>query len=367
VKKFCLLMLIVFIPVCATADIVLSALLKIETGEQQGLKAALPKPENRDILKSIEDLSALRIPAVRDWVYYYATRGRSYFIASVKNSQLYRPIIEEVILYDYPDMPLVIADLPILESSYTPYAVSRAGAVGLWQFMPKTAQMLDLSINTWEDGRRSLIPSTHAALKHLNHLYRHHHSWELALAAYNCGSSRVNRAVSLYPELSYWELVETGVLPVETSLYVQKYAALSLLYRHSRLYGLPSNPEEIIEVSNFDLKKPVSITHVANTVGIPESIIYLLNPQLKMKTTPLIESGYSLLIPVNYSETFYRKEDSLYTIPFSRVKTHKVSSGEYLSKIAKKYNIPMQQLIKLNNLKKPYLLKPGNKLLIPIQ
>ena len=363
-KKILLfLALLCFIP--AKADIILSGLLKSNSKSIEGNSAEIPQTGNLDILTGIEDLSALNIKAVRDQVYHYATRGRGFYLSAVKNGEIYRPVIEEII-NGYPEIPIVISDLPILESSYNPYAVSHAGAAGLWQFMPKTATIFNLSINRWEDGRRCLINSTHAAVQHLYHLYKHHKSWELALAAYNCGSTRINKAVAEHPQMTYWEIVESGALPAETSLYVQRFAALSILYRHNSFFGLPSTPSQDIELYGVPLRKPVSIPNVAEKTGIPESVIYLFNPQLKKAITPLVGEGYVLLIPENYYENFIKNEDKIYTLPYSRVKTYTVVKGDHLSRIAKKHKTSIDRIIHINKLKKPYIIHPGSRLLVPV-
>lgn len=349
----------------AKADIVLSSLIKTQSEKLEGNSADIPVSEGKDILTAIEDLSALNIKAVRNQVYHYATSGKAFYLSAVKNAEIYRPVIEDIV-NGYPEIPIVISDLPILESNYNPYAVSHAGAAGLWQFMPKTATIFNLSINRWEDGRRCLINSTHAAMQHLYHLYKHHKSWELALAAYNCGSTRINQAVANHPQMTYWEIVETGALPTETSLYVQRFAALSILYRHNSFFGLPSTPEQNVELFGIPLKKPVSIPNVSEKTGIPESTIYLFNPQLKKSITPLVGEGYVLLIPENYYESFVNNEDKIYTLPYSRIKTYTVVKGDHLSRIAKKHNTSIDQLIHINKLKKPYIIRPGNQLLIPL-
>ena len=93
-------------------------------------------------------------------------------------------------------LPLELALLPFVESGFDPYAFSNGGAVGLWQFMPSTGVRFGLQQDWWFDGRRDIVQSTDAAIAYMTYLNKMFDGdWLLAIAAYNSGEGRVQRAV----------------------------------------------------------------------------------------------------------------------------------------------------------------------------
>ncbi len=223
-----------------------------------------------------------------------------------------------------------------------------------------------MEIDIWRDERRNLITSTQSAITHLSYLYERHGSWELALAAYNCGSGRVDNAVQTHPGADYWDLVDRGALPAETSTYVQKFSALSIINRNRGLFGFEKPRYKSYRMRYVTLKYPVAINDLSRYSGVQTSSIYFFNPQLKRGSTPLVQKNYSVLIPAENAEILAQNEEKLYKLRFNCIKRHTVKKGEYLGKIAKKYNVPMKYIISINTLKKPYTLYPGSTLYIPI-
>lgn len=329
------------------------------------IQRKIPQNKKNNLCNGIRDLSVLHIPQVREWVYRFINGRPSVLTYSAVNSDYYRSLVVDT-FKECSDLPLALTDLPVIESSYDPYARSRAGALGLWQFMPETGRGIGLDIDPWQDQRRNIILSTQAAAKHLEFLYSKYQSWELSLAAYNCGSGRIDRIMKENPGVDYWDLVESGKLPVETSHYVQKFAAASCILQHTHLFGFRKRNYTPSGITLFTFTYPVSIYSLSQKSGIPESVLYFLNPQLKRSTTPLTQKNYQLVIPKEYVNIIKEKEESLYTMRYKLLKRHVVRKGEYLGKIAKNYNVAMQHIIKINNLQKPYRLYPGNTIYIPV-
>ncbi|HMB21110.1 MAG TPA: lytic transglycosylase domain-containing protein, partial [Spirochaetota bacterium] len=164
----------------------------------------LPSIEGKDLFASIDDLSICRREEVRRYLYMYLTVGREYVKNSIHRSYMYMEIIEDV-MEEYPEITRDMALLPLLESGFNPRAVSKSRAVGLWQFMYPTSQMLGLKINNWVDERRHIEKSTRAALRHLKNLYSIYGSWELSLAAYNGGAGHVSRTMKRTGIRDYWK------------------------------------------------------------------------------------------------------------------------------------------------------------------
>ncbi|MCX8122819.1 MAG: transglycosylase SLT domain-containing protein [Spirochaetes bacterium] len=328
----------------------------------------LPKLEGKDLFAAISDLSICRIPDVRKFLYIYLTKGREYTINAIKRSHLYMPLIKEQ-MQQYDGIPEDIALLPLLESAFNPYAVSKSNAVGIWQFVPSTAKVLGLQINEFVDERRDIVKSTNAALRHLNHLYNTFNSWELALLAYNGGCGYLSRTMRANGYHHFYDLIEAGVLRKETAEYVYRYAALVLIYKYPELFSIEQDllkPDIEYEIEMVQLRYPVRINLLTEKCNIPSEVIKLYNPQLKREITPPKERNYILLLPKGSKEKIEEYKDQIYTLKFTSIKTHKVKSGETLSKIAKRYRASPTTIITINNITQPDFIHPGEILYIPI-
>jgi membrane-bound lytic murein transglycosylase D len=202
------------------------------------------------------------------------------------------------ILKNYPEIPEDILLLPLLESGYNPHALSPSFASGIWQFIDGTSSCLGLKNDSYVDERRDVAKSTDAALRHLRSLYQQFGSWEIALAAYNAGSGSVRRTMPDLSRSAFWATVDRQGFRPETNEYVSRYAALMLIYKNTRRFGIEKDisivPHQNIESVVFE--KPVKIDLLAAQAGIPESAILKYNPELKGNTTPPYMDRYHLKI-----------------------------------------------------------------------
>ncbi|KTB84827.1 lytic transglycosylase domain-containing protein [Pseudomonas syringae] len=232
-----------------------------------------------------------RITRQRDWL--LSNRG---FVsgASVRASPYLHFIVERL---DERRMPLELALLPMIESSYNPMANSPAAAAGLWQFIPSTGREFNLHQSATFDARRDVVASSKAAMDYLTRLHAQFgNDWLLALAAYNAGEGTVGRAIEANRKrglpVDYWHLN----LPKETQDYVPRLLALSLLVRNPAAYGVKLTP--IANTPYFDvveLNHAVDLTQLAATTGVDEAQLIRLNPAFLRKRTP--EGPGRLLIP----------------------------------------------------------------------
>lgn len=175
-------------------------------------------------------------------------------------------------------LPEELKFLPVIESAYNPSAVSRAGAAGLWQFMPSTARMYGLKINSEVDERFDVIKSTEAAARLLKDLYRKFGSWELALAAYHCGERCVLRA-----EGNFWK--NKYKLPKETRRYVPSFFAVLLLNRFPNKYGLKvGSYPETLKFIRVDRRTPIEELLISLNLSFKE--FKKLNPHIKGSVIP---------------------------------------------------------------------------------
>lgn len=201
------------------------------------------------------------------------------------------------------NMPGELALIPIIESEFDPFSSSSAGASGIWQLMPKTAIEFGVIKSWWVDGRKSITPSTNAALNYLTYLHRFFHgNWILAVAAYDSGERTVSRAVKRSHRKQFWSLQ----LPHETKAYIPKLLALSEVIQHPERYHiqLPNIPEEPY-FQEVEIGGRIDLNHIAKLAKIPSHDLLLLNPGFKTWST-LPSRPYKLLIPTTHIKDFNR-------------------------------------------------------------
>ncbi|WP_405118062.1 LysM peptidoglycan-binding domain-containing protein [Pseudomonas leptonychotis] len=264
------------------------------------------------------------------------------------------------------NMPMELALLPMIESSYNPLAYSHANAVGLWQFIPSTGRNFNLRQTNWYDGRRDVMASTDAAISYLTRLKEMFNGdWLLALAAYNAGEGRVSRAIERNQKLGlptdYWNLS----LPTETQNYVPKLLALSQVVMTPQAYGVSLNPianEPYFEKVVF--KQHMDLARVAAMADLDEDELYLLNPAFKKGVT--LDGPQHLLIPTDKAELLTANLSLMK--PQERVdwQQYRVRSGDSLHSIANRHQLTVSTLKDINKLSGNNL-SIGQMLSIPAQ
>ena len=310
------------------------------------------------------------------------TGSRSGVISRVLGmSQYYFPLIEEELLRA--DLPVELRALPIIESALLPTATSRAGAVGLWQFMPATGKSYGLEINSLVDERRDPIRATQAACRYLKDLYAIYNDWSLAIAAYNCGPGNVNKALARAggESRSFWDIYD--FLPRETRGYVPAFIGASYAYSYHRNHGIEPEAAPIpLSVDTIRINRLMHLEQIASTIDIPMETLRQLNPQYKLDIIPATTKTYTLVLPQRKVAQYIAHEqeimakDSTYlkeyinpaNIDKKRAEMgntiHTVRSGETLSGIAHKYHISTAQIMRSNKLKNANRLRIGQKLII---
>lgn len=247
-------------------------------------------------------------------------------------------------------VPTELALLPVIESSYDPFATSPAQAAGMWQFIPGTGKIFGLRQTWWYDGRRDVLESTRAAYKFLTQLYNKFGSWELALAAYNWGPGNVQKAIdrNLAAGLptDYWSLP----MPAETMAYVPRLLAVVQIVKTPAAFNVALKP--IVNQPHFRetyAKNQVDLSAAAKLAGLTTKQLYQLNPgYMRWATNP--DGPHRLLVPMSTPESF---EEQLATLPaperFVMVqKRYKVKRGDTLYRIAAKFDTTPAALKRLN-------------------
>lgn len=296
---------------------------------------------------------------VQAYIELYANRYRKYSQTIMGMTEIYMPMFE--IMLDKYDIPLEMRYLPVIESALNPKAKSPAGASGLWQFMLPTGKMMGLEVNSYIDERCDPLKSTEAACKYLKYLYGLYNDWNVVLAAYNAGPGTVNNAIRRSGgKTTYWEIYD--YLPKETKGYVPAFIAVNYVMAYAPEHNLyPKEPD--MKYFNYDtihVKQEFDLNNVAAMLDISLDELKFLNPVYKTTIVPKLDRPTYLYLPRNLVGDFLVLEDSIYNYnakPVSETDnadatafTHKVTTGDLLSKIAAKYNVSVADIKKWNNM-----------------
>lgn len=296
----------------------------------------------------------------------FKTVERNAFIEAYKRSGLYREIIVEELTKA--GLPQEIFWLPMIESWFKTRALSRARALGMWQFIRSTGYRYGLKQDKYVDERMDPIKSTRAALRYLSDLHNLFGDWTTALAAYNCGEMNVLRTIRAqkidYLD-NFWDLFNN--LPYETARFVPRMIAALLIIKNPEKYGfeLPV-PDPPLRYETVQINTPVKLSTLGQSLGLNHVLLVALNPELRHDSTP--NYPYELRVPVGYSAKCLEVLPGLpnYTPPDAIISGwHTVKSGETLGLIAKRYRTSVSAIVRLNNLKNQTLIYPGQRLRLP--
>lgn len=249
------------------------------------------------------------------------------------------------------NMPLELALLPIIESSYNPFAYSTHHAAGIWQFVPGTAKSFGLEKNNWYDGRRDIVASTDAAIRYLQYLNNlFDGDWLLAIAAYNAGEGTIRRAIeknaSEGKATDFWSLP----LPPQTQAYVPQLVALSRIIAKPERYDLKlgSIPDDPYFVP-VDINRQVNLAQLARLSETDAQELQQLNAGYsRWLTNP--SGPHQILVPVSTADSFIQHIETLPATKSGFYKEYKVVSGDTLGAIARRFDTTVAELTKNNQL-----------------
>lgn len=295
----------------------------------------------------------------------FQTREKSYFLDAYKRSGLYRPmIVEEFRKAGLPDQ---LSWVPIIESGFKTRALSRARALGMWQFISSTGYRCGLKQDKYVDERMDPLKATRAAIRYLTELHDFFGDWTTALASYNCGEFRVQNVIKAqkidYLD-NFWDLFNN--LPYETARFVPRIIAVLLITENPAKYGftLPV-PDDPIAFETVRVSQPVKLASLASSLGLDPLLLTFLNSELRYDSTPNYD--YGLKVPAGYGEKVAAALPNLprYIPPDAVYGWHSVRSGDTLGALARRYRTTAQAIMRLNGIKNPKALRIGQKLKIP--
>jgi membrane-bound lytic murein transglycosylase D len=256
--------------------------------------------------------------------------------------------------------------LSMIESAFKPRAVSRAGARGLWQFIAGTGKLYGLRQDYWVDDRFDPEKATRAAARHLKDLYDEFGDWYLAMAAFNAGPRRIERAIQRTGNRDFWTLAQKRYLPRETRSYVPLILAAAVIAKNPEAYGFARPAGTAMEYDVAELDHPVDLETAAKSAGTTVDEMKLLNPELRHWVTPLDRESYPLKIPKGSRGAF---DAALAAIPEDervRFGAHVVERGDTLSKIARRYGTTIEALATANRMRSRTVIHPGQVLTVPV-
>ena len=249
---------------------------------------------------------------VKSYIEMYLTKRRGLVADMLALHNYYGRFFEEELLKE--GMPVELEYLPVIESAINPNAVSRAGAVGLWQFMPATAKGLGMEINSLVDERRDPRISSRNAVKYLKQLYEIYNDWSLAIAAYNCGPGNVNKALrragvenNKESKKDFWDIY--NYLPSETRGYVPAFIAANYVMNYYRQHGIsPTIVKRHLTTDTVRIDKYVHFNQIAAVLNIPVEEIRMLNPHFLKDVIPGDYRPYNLTLPTQQCLSYIMSE-----------------------------------------------------------
>ncbi len=298
--------------------------------------------------------------AVLNYIQYFTgPRGSRILLNGLRRSGRYRQMIFRI--FDEEGVPRELIHLAQAESAFQPRAVSRAQAVGMWQFIRGRGREYGLEAGKAHDERMDPEKATRAAARHLKDLYDLTGDWYLAMAAYNCGPACVERAVQRTGYADFWELRARNALPKETMNYVPAILAIAIIAQDPQHYGLPAVEfEDPLEFDTIRLEAETSLALIADAAEVPAGEILDLNPAVKDKIAP---AGFEVRVPRGTGAAVLA---ALNLVPAARrasCRLHRVSPGDTAASIARHYGAAAAQVAAMNDLSS---LEEGAFVVVPV-
>ncbi len=316
-------------------------------------------------------------PEVEKRIKRYLKTRVDFYNDNIEKINYYLPLFEEHLQNN--QIPIEIKYLPIIESRLDPTAVSKVGATGLWQFMFYTALENNLKMNSYIDERMDPLKSTTAATMYLKKLYKIHSDWNLVLASYNAGPRTISRAKKQSGgHTNYWNI--RPFLPTETANYVPSFIATMYILEYADEHGinLHISKRPILKTEKVLIKEKFAFEHFSKFFNYSIDSIKILNPSYIHGIIPG-QNVNSVRLPIELADKLIENEDEFYA--FSKIEfdkrekplpdlysidsklIYKVSYGEFLGKIARKFGVKVADIKRWNNLKNDNI-KENQKLII---
>ena len=330
------------------------------------LMSPVPMHYNHEVRAAIERFSSSSYAEKMSYAYHYF------------------PMIEEELINA--GLPVELRAMVIIESGLNPLATSKAGAKGLWQFMPRTGKEYGLEINSMVDERCNPLLATRAACKYLKNMYDMYGDWTLAIASYNCGPGNVNKAITRSGgnresyKGDFWDIYYN--LPRETRSYVPLFMGATYAFAYHKAHGVEyTTPPMPLAVDTVMINRPLHLEQVSSTIDVDLELLKMLNPQYTLQIIPATTKSYALTLPTERLTDFIANEEAIhakdsiylkeYLVPENiekkkstppPAKYHTVKKGETLGAIARRYGKTVKQLMNWNGIRNANTLRIGQRI-----
>jgi membrane-bound lytic murein transglycosylase D len=317
----------------------------------------------KELMRVPHDLPLTVNDSVLQYLSYFTTvRGRATVEHGLDRSGRYNDMIRRVLKEE--GVPQDLMYLAQAESAFQPTAVSRAGARGLWQFMPFRGEEYDLDRTYYVDERSDPEKATRAAARHMRDLYDMFGDWYLVMAAYNSGPMNVVKAVERTGYADFWELQKLHALPKQTQNYVPIIIALALVAKDPSLYGVQVAAEKPAPVDVIHPAHAIDLRLVADATGADLDDLRELNPEMLRSVTPN-DPNFELNLPAGYAEKFLNVISQVPADKWTSWRLHTVEQGETMADIARHYHVSVAGIESANHLEAHAVVPAGFMLNVP--
>ena len=338
-------------------------------------------------IANLDELTSIKLEyndVVLKYIKAYGLSNRPKMQKVIGLSAYYFPIFEEY--FAKYGLPLELKYLAAVESSLDPNAISKSGAVGLWQFLKPTADVMGLKVTTYIDERRDVRKSTDAACRYLRYLYETFGDWQLALVAYNGGQGTVKNAIERSGgKTNHWDLLPFFTEQMKN--YVGAFIAMEYLMQYHAEHNLFPNKDyiEYMKTDTLQVKGPIHLKNVAQSTGIEYETLKALNPQYLLSYIPNDGEYHTLTMPFDKTTVFLSKmtevqnvpqqvNDSIIateelpsTIKRDKLVIHKVVAGDNLFRISMKYSCSINEIKKWNGMAEDHVIHVGDEIKIYLE
>lgn len=340
-------------------------LLAISTFDPPAPTTATETAVASDLSQTSHDVDIPLNRKVLSYIELFQGNLRDFISEGLQRGVKYLPMIQAELREQ--GLPLDLAYIPLIESAFKNTARSRVRAQGMWQFMSYTGREHGLTLNWYVDERSDPEKATKAAAQYLKTLGKMFgNNWHLAMASYNGGPGRVQRAIRRSGKRDFWTLTSTSrYLPRETREYVPMILAAIVIAKNPAQYGFNVDPEMPLVYEKVQVSDPIDLRLVAEWTNTAIDDIETLNPELRRWTTPVRSANYELKLPVGTGDAFRARLAEAPPESLNAFQWHSVKRGETLLSISRKLKVRQADLAEANSLTLRSRVQPGQQLIIP--